>query len=64
MHYHARLQGQHLHWCVRACKCMLGVGHEIYICYRAPHRVREVLVDLLDLSIIQHNVDLIMHLEA
>ncbi len=40
------------------------VGHEIYICYRDPHRVREVLVDLLNLSIIQHNVDLIMHLEA
>lgn len=29
-----------------------------------PHWVREVLVDLLNLSIIQHNVDLIMHLEA
>lgn len=40
------------------------VGHEIYICYRAPHWVREVLVDLLNLSIIQHNVDLIMHSEA
>lgn len=50
--------------CVRACECMLGVGYEIYICYRAPHWVREVLVDLLDLSIIQHNVDLIMHSEA
>lgn len=29
-----------------------------------PHRVREVLVDLLNLSIIQRNVDLIMHSEA
>lgn len=49
------------HGCVRV---RVGVGHEIYICYRAPHWVREVLVDLLNLSIIQHNVDLIMHLEA
>lgn len=49
--------------CVRANACK-GWGHEIYICYRAPHRVREVLVDLLDPSIIQHNVDLIMHSEA
>lgn len=47
--------------CVEVC---VGVGHEIYICYRAPHWVREVLVDLLNLSIIQHNVDLIMHSEA
>lgn len=61
---HALLHGKHSHCCVRACECMLGVGHEIYICYRAPHWVREVLVDLLDLSIIQHNVDLIMHSEA
>lgn len=29
-----------------------------------PQWVREVLVDLLNLSIIQHNVDLIMHSEA
>lgn len=29
-----------------------------------PHWVREVLVDFLNLSIIQDNVDLIMHLEA
>lgn len=55
---------ERLHGCVRACKRVLGVGHEIYICYRAPHWVREVLVDLLNLSIIQHNVDLIMHSEA
>lgn len=51
--------------CVEACAGRApGAGHEIYICYRAPHRVREVLVDLLNLSIIQHNVDLIMHSET
>jgi hypothetical protein len=33
----------------------------IYICYRAPLVVREVLVDILNVSIIQHKLDLIMH---
>lgn len=58
------LSSKNLHGRVCARKCVLGVGHEIYICYRAPSWVGKVLVDLLNLSIIQHNVDLIMHLEA
>lgn len=54
-------EGTHGGACERVC---VEAGHEIYICYRAPQWVREVLVDLLNLSIIQHNVDLIMHSEA
>lgn len=50
--------------CVRARRCVSGSVMKFTYATEPPLWVREVLVDLLNLSIIQHNVDLIMHSEA
>lgn len=50
--------------CAGACVCAGGSVMKFTYATEPPHWVREVLVDLLNRSIIQRNVDLIMHSEA